>query len=271
MPSDARGQLAADLREIVTEQITYRGLLLRMTHRDLLLRYKQTVMGFGWAVLMPLVNTAMFSVIFTRVAPVKTDVPYPLYAYSGLLIWNAFASALRFSVTSLTANSSLVTKIYFPREIFPISAVLVALVDTAVGALVLVGLMAYYHFGIGPAILVLPAVIAVLMAFTCAMALVLAMANLFYRDVKYLFELVVTLWMFATPVVYPIDMVQGKLGALLRLNPMVGIVNAFRAVVVRGAVPDAMSFAAVSAVSLVALLAAWVMFHRAEFTFAENI
>jgi ABC-type polysaccharide/polyol phosphate export permease len=269
--SEARSQFVEDLREIVTEQIAYRELLFRMTHRDLLLRYKQTIMGFGWAVFMPLVNTAIFSVIFTRVAPISTDVPYPLYAYSGLLVWNAFATSLRFSVTSLTGNSSLVTKVYFPREVFPISAVLVSLVDTAVGSLVLVGMMVYYHIGVGPAILLLPLVVGVLAAFTCAVALVLAMANLFYRDVKYLFELLITFWMFATSVVYPIDMVHGKLGLLVKLNPMVAIVNAFRSVVIRGAVPDLASFAVVAAVSVVSLLGAWIMFHRAEFQFAENI
>jgi lipopolysaccharide transport system permease protein len=270
-PVGSKARLVSDLREIVSEQFAYRELLFRMTHRDLLLRYKQTVMGFGWAVFMPLVNTVVFSVIFTRVAPIATDIPYPLYAYSGLLVWNAFASSLRFSVTSLTGNSSLVTKIYFPREIFPISAVLVTAVDTAVGSLVLVAMMIYYHVAIGPAILLLPVVLAVLTAFTCAIALTLAMANLFYRDVKYLFELVISLWMFATSVVYPIDMVQGRLGLLLKLNPMVAIVNAFRSVVLRGAVPDMASFGVVAAISVVGLVAAWVAFHRAEFQFAENI
>ena len=110
-------QLLNDIRELLREQVDYRELLLQMTMRDLLLRYKQTAMGFGWAVFMPLVNTAVFSVIFTRVAPIPTPVPYPVFAYCGLLFWNFFASALRFSVVSLTSNTSLVTKVYFPREI----------------------------------------------------------------------------------------------------------------------------------------------------------
>src|SRR5260370_12891511 len=97
-------QLAADIRQLLSEQVEYRELLLQMTRRDLLLRYKQTVMGFGWAIFMPLLNTAIFSVIFTRVAPIHTDVPYPVFAYCGLLVWNSFASALRFSVSSLTSN-----------------------------------------------------------------------------------------------------------------------------------------------------------------------
>src|SRR5438105_278100 len=123
-----------NLREVVAEQWEYRELLVRMTARDLLLRYKQTVMGFGWAIFMPLINTAIFSIVFTRVAPVDTGLPYPLYAYCGLLAWNFMASSLRFAVTSLTGNGNLVTKIYFPREIFPFTAVIVALVDAAIGS-----------------------------------------------------------------------------------------------------------------------------------------
>src|SRR5262245_33318637 len=130
-------QLAADWREIIREQIDYRELLARMTARDLLIRYKQTVMGFGWAVFMPLVNTTVFSVIFTRVASLQTPVPYPVFAFCGLWVWNFFSSALRFSVTSLTSNANLVSKVYFPREIFPFSAVIVCLVDFAVGSVVL--------------------------------------------------------------------------------------------------------------------------------------
>ena len=118
--------LVADTREMFAEQLEYRELLLRMTARDLLIRYKQTVMGFAWAVFMPLVNTSVFSVIFTRVAPLDTGMPYPVFAYSGFLAWNFFASSLRFSVTSLTSNTNLVTKVYFPREIFPFSAVIVS-------------------------------------------------------------------------------------------------------------------------------------------------
>src|SRR4029453_18490523 len=111
--------LASDLREMVAELVEYRELLAQMTRRDLILRYKQTIMGFGWAVFMPLVNTAVFSVIFTRVAPIDTGVPYPLFAYCGLLAWNFSASTMRFAVNSLVSNMNLVTKVYFPRELFP--------------------------------------------------------------------------------------------------------------------------------------------------------
>lgn len=259
-----------DLKEIVAEQITYYELLYQMTRRDLLLRYKQTAIGFGWAIFMPLVNTAVFSMIFMRVAPVSTGVPYPVFAYCGLLAWNFSASSFRFAVNSLTSNFNLVTKVYFPREIFPVSAVLVSLVDFAVGSIVLVVMMAYYHIAPTWTLLALPVVLVVHVAFTIGVALVLAMANLFYRDVKYLFEIAITVWMFATSVVYPIDIVGGRLRMLLSLNPMTPIIDGYRAVLLRGELPPAyFAVAALGAVVLVTVAA--LVFHRAEYQFAENI
>jgi lipopolysaccharide transport system permease protein len=266
------GQLRADLGEMLHEQYDYRELLYRFTARDLLLRYKQTAMGFGWAVFMPLVNTAIFSVVFTRVAHVDTGgIPYPVYAFCGLLAWNFFASTLRTSVASLTTNVTLVTKVYFPREIFPFSALIVSLVDSAVAAIVLVGLMAYYRIGVTPVALLLPVLIVVQVCFTGGIALMLAMANLFYRDVKYLFEVVIVVWMFATSVLYPVALVGGRAGALLRLNPMTPLVDAYRSVLLRGELPALGPYAAAAGVSVLVLVAAWAVFHRAEFTFAENV
>jgi len=262
--------LVLDLREMLAEQVEYRELLLQMTLRDLLLRYKQTVMGFGWAIFMPLLNTAVFSVIFTRVAPIETPVAYPIFAYCGLWVWNFFASALRFSVSSLTANTNLVTKVYFPREIFPFSSVIVCLVDFAVGSSVLIALMLWYRIPPTLQLAWLPLVIAVQFAFTCAVALIVSMANLFYRDVKYLFEIVITVWMFATSVVYPVDRVGGAIGWALRFNPMTPIVDSYRAVILLGAPPPPM-FAVTAVMAAAALVLAWLVFHRSEFQFAESI
>src|SRR5580693_4222084 len=183
-------ELLRDGREMLLEQLEFRELLYRMTARDLILRYKQTVMGFGWAIFMPLINTVLFSVVFTRVTKIETPVPYPVFAYCGLWAWNFFASSLRFCVVSLSGNPNLVGKVFFPREIFPFTAVIVALVDFAVAWVPLVGLMVYYRILPSSTIVLLPAVLVVHVAFTAAMGLVLSMANLFYRDVKYLFELV---------------------------------------------------------------------------------
>jgi ABC-type polysaccharide/polyol phosphate export permease len=267
----ATAALAGDLKEIVREQYDFRELLYQMTRRDLLLRYKQTVMGFGWAIFMPLVNTAVFSVIFTRVAPLDMDMPYPLFAYCGLLAWNFSASSFRFAVNSLTSNAGLVTKVYFPREIFPISAVLVSLVDFAVGATVLVGLMAYYRVVPTAALIGLPMVLLVHVMFTLSISLLLAMANLFYRDVKYLFELVLTIWMFVSAVLYPVSQVGGKMGMVMAINPVTPILEGYRDVILRGRFPDPSSFLVTALFSAALLVIAWVTFHRAEYAFAENV
>lgn len=271
MSTITKSGLAGDLQEIVREQFEFRELLYQMTRRDLLLRYKQTVMGFGWAIFMPLVNTAVFSVIFTRVAPLDTQMPYPLFAYCGLLAWNFSASTFRFAITSLTSNANLVTKVYFPREIFPISATLVSLVDFAVGSIVLVGLMAYYHVVPAGAIAGLPWVLLVHVMFTLSISLLLAMGNLFYRDVKYLFELILTVWMFLSAVLYPVNQIGGWMGRLMQLNPMTPIIEGYRDVLLRGQLPDTASFLVTTAASAAFLVIAWVVFHRAEYAFAESV
>ncbi len=263
-------QLGRDVREMLVEQLQYRELLFQMAKRDLLLRYKQTIMGFGWAIFMPLVNTAVFSVIFTRVAPIETGVPYPIFAYCGLFTWNFLASSLRFSVNSLTGNPNLVTKVYFPREIFPFASTLVSLVDFLVASIVLVGLMAFYGIRPTVSILFLPLVLVVHVVFTLGVALLLAMSNLFYRDVKYLFEVVLMVWMFVTSVLYPVSLVGGRLGLLMQANPMTAIIDAYRAVLLYGQPPSA-AFAGAASISFALLFVTWLVFHRAEFQFAENI
>lgn len=262
--------LISDVKEMVREQFEYRELLYQMTYRDLLLRYKQTVMGFGWALFMPLVNTVVFSVIFTRVAPIDVGMPYPLFAFCGLLTWNFTASSLKFAVNSLTSNTNLVTKVYFPREIFPVSAVLVSLVDFAVASLALVALLVWYQVGVHWTLVLVPVVLLVHLTFTLGVALILAMANLFYRDVKYLFEIFLTVWMFVTAVLYPVSLVGGRMGQAMQLNPVTPIIEAYRDVLIRGVAPGAW-FGYAAAVALVGLVVAWLTFHRAEFQFAENV
>jgi len=264
-------RLVQEAGEIISEQIEFRELLYQMTSRDLLLRYKQTAMGLAWALLVPLANTAVFCVVFMRVAPVDTRVPYPLFAYCGLLAWNFTASALRFAVTSLTANTNLVTKVYFPREIFPFSAVAVSFVDSIVAATVLVALLWFYRIAPAPVVALLPLILLVHAAFTAALALVLAMSNLFYRDVKYLFDVILTVWMFASSTVYPADSLGGLLGTIIRANPMTVIIEAYRHVLLYGTAPDPAPFAAVTVSTLLLLPSAWLVFHRLEFQFAEHI
>jgi ABC-type polysaccharide/polyol phosphate export permease len=259
------------LREMVTEQIAYRELLRELTRRDLLLRYKQTLMGALWAVGTPLINTAIFFVMFTRVAHVDTGVPYLAFAYVGLAAWNFTASALRFSAISLTSNVTLVTKVYCPREVFPVSAVAVAFVDFLVSCAVIVPLLAWYRMPVTPAVAILPIVVIAHVALTTAVALTVAMANLFYRDVKYIFELALTIWMFASSAVYPVEQIGGRLGHVLSLNPMAVVIQAYRRILLEGRPPDPLALAVTTVGALGLLFVSWMAFHQAEYTFAENV
>lgn len=269
--SGRAGALVRFYTEIVHEQIAFRELLLQLTRRDLLLRYKQTAIGFAWAIFMPLVNTALFWAVFTRVTHVETGTPYLLFAYIGLAAWNFSATALRFAAVSLTGSVTLVTKVYCPREVFPLSAVTVACVDFLVSATLLVPLLAWFRITLTPALWILPAVLVVHLALTAGLALFLAMATLFYRDVKYLFEVVLTVWMFASSVVYPVAQVGGRLGWGLRANPMAIIIDAYRAALLEGRLPAAGPFLWATAASAVVLLAGSAVFHRAESVFAERV
>jgi lipopolysaccharide transport system permease protein len=264
-------RLRVDLVEMTREQAEYAELLRALIRRDLSLRYRNAVMGFGWAAFMPLLQMVIFTLVFTRVATLDVGMPYPVYAYGGLLAWTMTASAIRAAAASLTSNQDLVTKVYFPREVLPFSAVLVALVDFAVASVVMVLLMAYYGVGVGWSLLLLPVVVVVHVAFTAGLALLVAMGHLFYADVKYVFELVLLVWMFASSVLYPIDRVGGALGVVMRLNPMTPIIEAYRDVVLRNTIPQPGPFVAVAAVSLLTLAVGWLVFHRAEFRFAEEI
>jgi lipopolysaccharide transport system permease protein len=260
-----------DVREMVHEQVQYRDLLLQMAKRDLMLRYKQTFMGAAWAVFMPLANTIIFTVIFTRVARVDVGMPYPVFAYSGLVVWNLFASSMRFSIGSLTSNAALVTKVYFPRELYPVSVILVSLVDFAIASAVLILLMLFNGLTPSASIAYLPLILLVHVTFTTGMALLIAMANLFYRDVKYLFEVVLSAWMFATSVLYPVSLIGGRTAQVLQLNPMTPIVEGYRAAMITGQSPLTPWFYCSAVVAVLLLAGAWLLFHRAEYTFAENV
>ena len=263
--------LGQDIREILAELRDYRELLWLMTRRDIVIRYRKAALGFAWAIFTPVMNMIVFTIVFNRVARIETDIPYPIFAYAGLLPWNLFSSSLKSAIGSLVTNKGLVTKVYCPREIFPLSGILVALVDFFVGASVLAVLMVYYQIAPTTTALFLPVILIVQLMFTAGLGLLLAVANLYFRDVKYIFDVVLALWMFATPVVYPVRGIGGLAGALIQANPMTPIIDGYRAVLLRGEMPDMVPFTAAAFVSFVLCVGSWIVFHRTEYTFAENI
>jgi ABC-type polysaccharide/polyol phosphate export permease len=264
-------RLLPTLLEPYRELVASRELLYELTTRDLKIRYKQTILGTAWALFTPLVMMFIFTQIFARVAKVDTSpIPYSIFVYCGLLPWQFFSTSLKSSVDSLTRNRLLVTKIYMPREVFPISQVLSAFADFLVASVVLAALMAWH--GIAPASTAwfLPIIVLVQTALTIGLALLLSMGNLFYRDVKYLFEVGLLLWMFATSVIYPIDIV-GPWAWMLHLNPMTPIIDAYRSVLLTGQLPDVLGFTYASVVAVLLFVVGMAWFHESEYQFAENI
>jgi len=242
-----------------------------MVHRDLLVRYKQSLIGAGWALFVPLANMLVFTVLFTRVVTMETDQPYPLFVYAGLLPWLWLASALNVATSSLTQNMALVTRLYFPREILPASAVVVTLVDFLLGGAVLAVLMVAYGVSVGPELALLPVVVLVQLFFTLGLGLLLAMGNLFFRDVRYLMGVLVGIWMFVTPVLYPLDRIGGRLQAVLAYNPMASIIEAYRWILLDAPPPPAGPAVVSVASAAVLLVGGWMAFRRMEPRFAEVI
>jgi ABC-type polysaccharide/polyol phosphate export permease len=246
-----------------------RELITALVRRDLIVRYEHAVLGIAWALAVPLMQMGIFVVVFTQVAPLRTDIPYPLYAYAGLATWTFFASAVRAATRSLSDQAALVTKVYFPREVLPLAAVIVSLVDFAVALVPLAVLMVWY--GIRPTwgLLGVPLVIGALAVFTTGLSLALAMANLFYRDVRHVVEVMLLLGMFATSVVYPADRIGGTLGRVLALNPLTPIIGAFRSLILGGPPPSVTALVWSSAAAVGILLLAWSLFYRVEHLIAE--
>jgi ABC-type polysaccharide/polyol phosphate export permease len=249
--------------------IAARELLWSFVERDLIVRYRTPVLGIGWALAAPLAQMAIFTMVFTRIAPMDVGMPYPLYAYIGLMAWTLTAASLREATNSLAANPVLVTKVRFPREVLPIASVCTALTDFAVAALLAAGMMWFYRVGISWAVLLFPVVLVVHLTLVSGLALGLAVSNLFWRDVRHVFDVVVTVWMFASAVVYPVQRVGGRIGQVLALNPMTHIIEAYRDVLVRGSLQDPLAFTMVAVASLAVLGGAWFIFQRSERRFAE--
>lgn len=260
---------ARTFRSGVREMFDAREILWALVRRDLIVRYEHALLGVSWALGVPLAQTAIFLLVFTRVARVATEVPYALYAFAGLTAWSFIASAVRAATRSLSDQAGLISRVYFPREALPLGSVVVALVDFAVTLVPLVLLMVWYRVPPTWGLLAVPLVVAVLVALTAGLSLALSMANLFYRDVRHLVEVVLLIWMFASSVVYPIGGIGGVAGRLLALNPVTPLIDAWRALLFGGALPAPASLTYAVLFAVVALAGAWSMFHRVEHLAAE--
>ncbi|HEX7997145.1 MAG TPA: ABC transporter permease [Pyrinomonadaceae bacterium] len=250
----------------------YRELLYFLTWRDIKVRYKQTALGAAWAIIQPFFMMLVFSLFFGRLAGVPSDnIPYPVFTFCALLPWQLFAQALQESSNSLVANERLITKVYFPRLVVPIAAVLGGLVDFAIAFVVLLLMMAYYGIVPGLAILYLPFFILLAVMTALGVGLWLSALNVQYRDVRYTLNFLTQFWMFITPVAYPSSIVPEKWRALYGLNPMAGVVEGFRwALLGKTEAPGPLLAVSVVAVILI-LVGGLYYFRRMEETFADIV
>lgn len=208
----------------------YRELFFYFAWRDVKVRYKQSILGIGWAILQPFILMVVFTLFFNRVAKISSgDIPYAIFSYTGLLFWNTFSSALTRSSNSLVQNQSVITKIYFPRLIVPISATIVAFIDFLFAFIVFIGLMVYYDLAPGTAGLVflIPAIMITFLA-ASGLGMFLSSVNVKYRDVQQIVPFLVQLGLFLTPVIYPVSLVPDRYQWILYLNPMTGVITAMR-------------------------------------------
>lgn len=250
----------------------YNELLSELTKREIKARYKQSVLGYAWVILNPFFQMLVMAFVFSKILRI-TDlgVPYALFLYVGLLPWNLFAASLTSSMNSLVGNASLLTKIYFPREVFVLSTIAAKVIDFLLALIVLVLFFIFWKQGVTMNALWVIPIFAIQQIFTYGLSLLLAAFNLFYRDIQYLFGLVILIWMYLTPVIYPTEMFPVGLRWIFKLNPMAVIINAYRQVLLGGGMPNLTSLGLALVLSLVMVGVGYKVFKSLEGMFADVV
>lgn len=250
----------------------YRDLLWLWVGREIRVRYKQSLLGIIWAILQPLALALVFTWVFSQVIHVDTgDVPYIIFSYTTLVPWTFFTTSISFGVPSLVNNMGLVGKIYFPREVLPLASIGAALLDYLVGSLILAGMLLVYHIWPGIYMLWVVPLLVLQIILTMGIALFGASIIVFFRDVRFVMPLVTQVWMYATPVVYPTDMVPERLRPYYFLNPMAGIIDGYRRVLIMGEPPNLAAMVPGMVISLLIFVAGYILFKRVEPLFADLI
>lgn len=259
------GDHVARLRE-------YSDLLYTLSLHRISVRYKQTLLGFAWALLQPVLMMLIFTAVFSVLAKMPSDgTPYALFAYSALLPWTFFNTAVSSGTNSLVSHTQLITKVYFPREILPITYLIAAMFDFAIGFLVLIGLMSWYHFPLTIHVWNLVPVVGLLSAWILSVSLVLAAVQVRLRDIGVALPVLLQILMFASPVIYPLSVVPPAWREWYLLNPMAGIVSSFRDILLHQRAPDPHPLGMACLVTAIALPIAYLFFKRSEATMADLI
>ncbi len=249
----------------------HRELLYFLTWRDVKVRFKQTVLGAAWAIIQPLFTMLIFTLFFGRLAGMPSDgIPYPIFAYTGLLPWTFFANALTASGNSLISNANLITKIYFPRVIIPCAAVAANLVDFAITFVILLVLMGYYRVIPTMSVALLPLLLLLTVLLALGVGMWMSALNVKYRDIRYALPFLIQLWMFASPIIYPASLMPPRWRWVLSLNPMTGIIEGYRSALLRRPV-DWLSLWLSTAFVLAICVVAAFQFRSMEKDFADVV
>ena len=250
----------------------YRDLFYFLVTRDIKVKYKQTVLGGLWAIIRPFFMMVVFTLFFGKMAQIPSDgIPYPIFSYTAMVAWMYFSTSIADSANSLIGEANLISKVYFPRVIVPLSPVLAGLLDFFIAFLVLIGMMIYYHIYPNMMIVLLPLLMLLMVLTASGVGMFLAALNAKYRDIRYTIPFIIQLWLFASPVVYPASMVPEKYRFLYALNPMVGVIEGFRSVLL-GTVAFPTRMIAISAlVSVVLFIFGLFYFKQMERYFADVI
>jgi homopolymeric O-antigen transport system permease protein len=267
------GSWSDSLLAHVRELIRHRELLWLITQREIKVRYKQSLLGALWAVLQPFSLMLVFTIFFSWFARMSSDgIPYPLFSYAGLLPWMFFSTSLSFAIPSLIANSHIITKIYFPREIVPLASVLAAFLDFVIASGIFVLMIIYYRVSFTWNLLYVIPLAAIQTAFTAGVCLLLSAFTVLYRDVRHMLPLLIQIWMFVTPILYPVSVVPERWRTwYLALNPMAVIIDGYRRAAVQGLPPVLRYLALSAAVSSVLLWLGYKYFKHLEREFADMI
>ncbi len=254
------------------ELVAHAHLILSFARRDIRAKYKQTIFGVAWAIIQPLSLMVVFTLVFSTFARIESDgIPYPIFSYSALIFWAFFASSVSQGTIAMTANAALVRKIYFPRETLLLAVMISAFMDLMIAAVVLAGMFIYYHIAFTWAFLWVIPLLAIQVLFTLAVILTTSAVHVYFRDIGHALPLLIQLWMFATPIAYPLSSVPAWLLPIYMLNPMAGIVDGYRRALLHASHPDFAYLGIALVVALAAAAAAYLFFKRAERTFADVI
>jgi len=258
--------------EFVTDFWHYRELLYFLAWREVKVRYKQAALGAAWAIIQPLFTMIIFTLFFGRLAGVPSEgIPYPLFSFCALVPWTYFAGTLSLAGNSLVSNANLVTKVYFPRVLLPAATVLSGLLDFLIGSAFLVIMMFYYRVKPGWQLLLVPVFVLSMMLLALGISMLLAALNVRYRDVKYALPFIIQIWLFVTPIIYPVTFLPAKYQKILALNPMAGIVEGVRACLFPGYRMPWNLVEISCSVTIVLLIGGALYFRKTERTFADIV